>query len=549
MRKVQLQRLQKQPYPLPDVEVKVVPAPTGGWNAIDPVSAMDPRFAPIMDNWVPRTGWVELRPGYQPWSNNPLGSPTPVETLMTYRPNTGTERLFSALGSTIYEVTTKGTPTIISRSGFSNARWQYDNFTPSGGSNYLYVVNGADAPMTFDGTTWALPAITGVTPSTLVHIAVWKRRIWFVQINSTSAWFLGTDAIQGAATQLDIGALITKGGYLNAIGTITLDGGNGPDDLIVLMTSRGEAVVYKGTDPTNANAFSLVGVFALPPPIGRRCFMDLGADLGMITLQGVIPLSQALPVDSDAVRSVALTRNIQNAMLVAAAQNQNNFGWQLQHYPGQGLVLLNVPNSTNVQQVQFVQNMLNGSWCRFTGWNANCFELFNDQLYFGDNVGNVNLAWSGSTDNAIAIAADLQCAFNYFSDPARLKRATMIKPLLVTSGNVVPTLGMDVDFGTGVITAPISSIQGSGAQYDVALYDSSIYSGGLFTQSSWQGTTGEGIALAVRMKVNLLPIGAGPSSVFGTMQFGTMMFGGAGPATQILQSNGFLVSMEMGGYV
>jgi hypothetical protein len=40
----------------------------------------------------------------------------------------------------------------------------------------------------------------------------------------------------------------------------------------------------------------------------------IGSDVGIITQQGVIPLSRALPFDPSAQRSSAITARIQNAM-------------------------------------------------------------------------------------------------------------------------------------------------------------------------------------------------------------------------------------------
>jgi hypothetical protein len=95
---------------------------------------------------------------------------------------------------------------------------------------------------------------------------------------------------------------MSKGGFLMAMATWTVDGGQGPDDLAAFITSKGQVILYKGTDPTNANAWAMVGVFDLPPPIGRRCFMRFGADVILITSQGALPLSQALPFDPVASR-------------------------------------------------------------------------------------------------------------------------------------------------------------------------------------------------------------------------------------------------------
>src|ERR1700675_4927504 len=100
MRKATQESLQKLTMPAPDVQTKIVPAPTDGWDAISPLASMDPKRAPILNNWIPRPGWVELRDGYFPWVL--LDAMTaPVETLMVRRTGSG-ERMFAAAGGSIY---------------------------------------------------------------------------------------------------------------------------------------------------------------------------------------------------------------------------------------------------------------------------------------------------------------------------------------------------------------------------------------------------------------------------------------------------------------
>jgi hypothetical protein len=489
----------KQPYFGHDVESKFIQAPVGGWDAISPLSAMEPKYAVILDNWVPRPGWVEFRGGYNAWAQG-LGGP--VETLMVYRPPGSAQRMFAAAGENIWETSTYGNYSI-AVAGTLNDRWQYTNFTPAGGSSYLYGVNGENDPFLFDGTTWSVPAITGVTPSTLININVHKRRIWFIEAQSTRAWYLATDAIQGAASIFDLGAFMTKGGHLLAMGTWTVDGGNGPDDLAVFITSRGQVIIYKGTDPANANAWALVGVFDLPIPIGYRCLTKVGSDLLIITLEGLLPASKSLPFDPSGVRSVALTNRIQEAMLQAGQLGMNMFGWQVMTFPQQSLLIMNVPQSEGVTQVQFVMNALTGAWCRFTGWNANCFETLNESLFFGDNDGNVNLAYTSTLDLVSPIAADLKCAFNYFDDPGRNKYMNMIRPLLVADGTITPAIGVDIDFGNTALTAPVTILAPSGAVWDQSIWDDAIWATGAVTVTNWLGAGAIGTALAVKMAVNL----------------------------------------------
>ena len=541
---------QKTPYAQQETAPVPIPAPVGGWNAIDPLANMDPKYAPILINWVPRTSWIELRAGYNAWCQG-LGGLGPVETLMCYKPVSGTQFLYAAAGGNFYDVSNQGSPVVVN-SGFSSNRWQYINFDVPGGGHYLYAVNGSDNPQLWNGTVWSSPTITGgPAQSTFFNIHSHQNRLWFIPNQSTAIYYLAASAITGAvAGNLDLGPFMTEGGFVVAMGTWTYNGGTGPQNLAVFITSRGQTIIYAGTDPTSSSTWTLVGVFNLPPPLGIRCFTQIGSDLGIITLQGVLPLSQVIQLDTGAVRANAITGRIQNAMLQAAQQFQDNFGWQMISYPGQGLLFLNVPQQTNTSQVQYVQNFLNGAWTQFQGWNANCFEIFNDLLYFGDNVGNVNNAYQGPADLVNPIVADMQCAFNFFGAPGRIKRMTMIQPLLVTGGTIFPTLGVDVDFGTSTLTAPVTSFTITGGIYDQSLYDSSFYAQGPLPQSSWQSVNAEGHALAVRMKVNVLPSGANQTSVFDTGVFDSMVFDGfSGQAASILQINAFNAVIEMGNFI
>src|SRR5258708_1427395 len=99
---------------------------------------MDPKRAPILNNWIPRPGWVELRSGFTQW--NSLVPNAAVETLMVYRAK-GLETMFAASANTIYDVSVIGSP-ILKVSGLNSARWQYTSFTPALGTTVIQIVNG-----------------------------------------------------------------------------------------------------------------------------------------------------------------------------------------------------------------------------------------------------------------------------------------------------------------------------------------------------------------------------------------------------------------------
>jgi hypothetical protein len=183
-----------------------IPAPYKGWDAISPKEDMDPACAVILDNWFPEPTSVRFRGGSTSWATG-LGA-GPVESLMPYHGVT-TNKLFGARGTSIFDVTATGAVGAAAVSSLTNARWQHDQFTTPGGT-FLFIVNGADAPRTFDGTSWATPSITGITASQAVHVNAHKRRIWMILKDSTKAAYLPTSSIAGAAQTFDLGPLMTK---------------------------------------------------------------------------------------------------------------------------------------------------------------------------------------------------------------------------------------------------------------------------------------------------------------------------------------------------
>ncbi len=464
--------------------------------------------------------------------------------------------MFAATDGQIIDVSTAGSFNSVV-TGLTSNRWQYIQYTPANGTSVLQLCNGVDPLYQYDGAGWTQPAITGLpgagSTAQIINIHAQKRRIWYAIVDSTIACYMPTDAITGGiAGTLDLGSLWTKGGHIVAMSDMTSDGGNGPQNYMAFMSSRGQVAVYAGTDPDNSATWGIVGVYSLAPPLGYRCMTQVGSDVALITLQGVLPISQALPFDPSADRSVAITARIQNAMAQSAATAQFNFGWQVITYPAQQLLFLNVPIAENTLQYQYVSNMLTGAWCRFTGWNANVFEIYNDQLYFGDNDGNVFKAYNGGLDYDQSIKADMQCAYNWFDDPGRTKRMTMIQPLMVASGNISPSLSVDADFAVSSAVAPLTILQG-GALWDAGIWDQSFWSGGVITVTNWDSADALGHALAVRMTVNIAPsdVSNTPQG-FDSARFDAGMFdsnstvGGIAPTLQV---NSFNTVIELGGFV
>jgi hypothetical protein len=460
--------------------------------------------AVILDNFIPRAGYVELRKGYVPWQE---GVPLPTESLMVWRGGNATiaDDIFAAAGGSIYDVTIQNDAPVEVFSGAGNARWQWINFANDAGT-FLVAANGSVEPVYYDGTSFASTAITGsagvitLDPRTLVDVMDHKGRLFFVQENSLRCWFLEPFAIQGDANLLDLGPIFDKGGSILCQATWTLDGGSGADDLAVWVTTQGQVAVYQGLDPSDANNWALVGVYDIGLPLSRRSLIKYGSDLVVLTTDGVVPLSQALKLDRAQENLVALTQKIQNAFQQATTRYRGNFGWEGTLYPKGTLAIFNVPTADLTRSEQYVQNVQTGAWCRFTGINAFCWAVANDQMYFGA-ADSVCLWDTGYADNTTGIVGDIKTAFNYFGSRGSLKKFEMLQPVLRIGADLAPAVEIVTDFKEKIPTAVPTTITTTGGRWDTGLWDVATWANSVETRDSWTSVTGIGYCGAVRMRV------------------------------------------------
>ena len=464
-----------------------IPAPTAGWNARDALADMKPGYAVALVNYFPRGNSVDLRRGFDVHAT---GLPSTPETLMEW--SGATRKLFAAAGSGIYDVSSAGAVGAAVVSGLTNARWQHTMFQTAGG-NFLVACNGADAVRNYDGTTWTTPSITGVSGADLIDVTAWKSRLWFVEDGTSFAWYLPTNSIAGAASSVNLGAQFRLGGTLRSIVSLSQDTADGPDDYLAFVSSKGEVVIYEGTDPASANTFAMVGRYRIGAPIGQRCVIKIGGDAGVITEEGVQSLLAMLRFDRGAAARATITDIIRNAFNDVVREYRGDFGWQGITYPEGQWALFNVPVTAGTEQ--YVMNTASGAWCRFTGMDAACWGLYGDDLYFGSGT-SVYLADSGYDDGGAAIEGQGKTAFDYLGSRGLLKRVTMLRAIMVSNGVPAPKIEVNVDYEDRVPTAT-PTFDTQAALWDVALWDGATWGSGTAVAKSWTAVSGLGRCAAV----------------------------------------------------
>ena len=375
------------------------------------------------------------------------------------------------------------------------------------GSGFSIVVQtvGGWSVTTIAGTN----TLTGIAlvPSNLITVTVHQQRTWYIENNTMNVWYSATSAFQGTLTLFPLGQLFKKGGFLMQMASWTIDNADGINDYAAFITSQGEVAIYQGFDPSTVSTFSLVGTFTMGLPIGRRCICQYGSDVLVICTDGLAPLSKALLTDRVQSDSL-LTDKIRNAILLDAQNFSGNFGWQVVMHPFGSKLIVNVPEVADATSHQWVMNTVStsNSWTRFKGWNAQCFAVQSNTLYYG-TAGAVVMADTGNSDSGVAIMVDGLPAFSYFDYPGQ-KRFLQARPVFASSAPMsVTPLALNIDFQQ-ILSPSVAINVGLTSPWNISPWNVTPWGGTTIGVQplKWIGAGGVGYAAAGRLTFTAINI-------------------------------------------
>ena len=425
----------------------VLPAPLGGLNTKDPLALMGQKYATVLENWFPSQGAVELRKGI---TAHATGVPTGTQHFAAWSGPTS-EKLFAFTSSGAYDVTTAGAVGAASTSLTSGAASTV-MFNTTGGA-FLWCVNGVDDARYYNGTTWTTTASYTLTSGgtiasnlfSVVHS--FKRRLFVLEKASMNFYYFDVDSIAGLVSRFPLGALFSEGGSLTAVGNWTASGALTIDDYVVFISSEGQAVVYQGTDPADAGAWKLQGVYTIGKPLGKHCTYKFGADLLVLTEFGLTSMTKVLS-SSVSGAETTLTANIAPTFRSFASAGRDLPGWKIVTSDTDNLLLINVPRTGGRTTIQLACNITTNAWSVFSGWDAKAWVEGSDNLYFQAGTKTYK-ALTATDDDGSAIQAYAATAWAYLPPRGSKKQVKVVRPVMKIEGRVVVDAAIDVDFNTG----------------------------------------------------------------------------------------------------
>lgn len=493
-----------------------VPAPIGGLNAYDSMAAMPETDAIVMRNFYPQAYGVALRKGYKEFASGFNGI---VGSLMRHNGVAGNQTLFAVDANWIYNITAGGLVGAGQRICASTDDQWYSIDVANSIATYCVAFNGSDNGFLYSqgGGYMALTLGDGIVsgtwknidPKKLVQPMMHQRRLWAVEKASTRAWYLPSDQVWGVATFFDFGGCFTRGGYLQALTTWTVDSGLGPNDYLAAFSSSGEVAIYQGADPSSPTTWKLVGTFYVGSVFNRRCWTKFGGDVAFLTQYGMLTLNATLNPDASRAMGNQLSQKIQRLISQVISASSLYEGWDLLNFAEENMILINVPGVEPSQTIQLAYNSLTKAWAMFDGMPAESWMVTKSSIMFGGKQ-KVYIAWTGYQDEARTdgtggrnIVAECQQAFSYFGQPGVNKHYKMVRPAFAHADVFNYRIGANVGFDFTSSPAPASTAGNPGGIWGQALWDTTDrWVGGTQTSKTWSSVVGIGFAAAPRIAVD-----------------------------------------------
>ena len=500
--------------------------PVGGLNARDSLDGVATNEAIKMVNWLPDVGYVRSRKGHLPYADTESGKP--ISTLIPLRLTSG-NHILAISNKVIYDVSDPLDIKPLSVSAVVSSRllpeplnsdyMTYAQFkgvailTQRGITPFIYTPDGDQqipptpvlrtAVFTEYIDPDLLPEPRLITAN-LVKPLSFKGRIIYVDAKRKSIWYCAAGSYQGEITEFPLDGVFQRGGAIKLLFTWSKDTGDGMDDMLVIMSTTGETLIYQGDDPSDVLGWELIQRYQLPEPISDLGMDRIGAETIIITDDGYINLSEALSqgsVSDYATFSGKISRLVKKDI----NYYQKLRGWAAVFYPHGNMMLFNIPIQENKQHYQHVMNTRNGAWTTFEGWNACSMVSFEDRLLFGTPDGVIMIADISPSDNGEFILCDCVTAFHQLGDPARVKHMTAMTIIQNHAKPQAFSLDAFADYARPALRTLQRPEERNVGTWNVSLWDEDYWGvgEGIVSGKKWRRpiqATGHSIALSVRQQ-------------------------------------------------
>tara|TARA_R110000772_G_scaffold33324_10_gene81221 strand:+ start:684 stop:2222 length:1539 start_codon:yes stop_codon:yes gene_type:complete len=484
------------------------------------LAAQEMGTCPYTFNLIPSEYGMEIRKGFREHAIS-IETTTAygVSTMIPFESVDGTtNKLFCATAEGIWDVTTYDTPVSevaftaynTSKTGFGH----FVHYVDSAGAQFIFYCDNLNGLWKYTASTdtWAQPTdITGVAEADLVGVVVHKLRIWFIERDSTNAWYLGAGSTSGTATKFTFGTKFKHGGKLTGLYNWSVDGGDGVDDYLVAVSTSGDVLPYRGEDPSAAATWQLKGSYYIGSmPEGFRSGVEFAGELYLISAFGMVSITSLMRGgDPENPERGSLAHAISKILQTSMATLRTEHGWNMQFIPSEGILLVVSPVQADGTYLQYVLNLVTKGWGFWRGVPILSAGTWNNTVYFGTADNRVMIMdvyrddqlITGVGVNGSAIEYSILHSYSDFEEPAVNKIPQFVRPNFRALQTPVFDTKILYDYDLIEFSPVLGNTSNNEALWDVATWDVAVWGATeKAAYSTAEGSAGIGRALAVAIR-------------------------------------------------
>lgn len=350
----------------------------------------------------------------------------------------------------------------------------------------------------------AAPGLDGIASDRISYVWSYKNRVWFIERDTLNTWYLPVDQVGGMADVFPLGGIFPRGGSLLWGQSWSLDssGDGGLSAQNVFVTTEGEVASYQGLSPEDAASWSIVGVYQIGRPLGKKAWIRAGGDLIIATTLGMIPLGRAIQTDYAGLGMIAISNPISDQW-VSAVDIRGSENWVC-HLWGEGqMMLVAPPVPTDAEPLVLVSNSDSGAWCEFTTWEPTAITTFRGGLFMGGPNGRVQQGWIGGSDEGMPYTGVCVPLFNDLGSPGQLKVAKVARAVMRSTYEVRESIVAMFDWRISMPPAPNTAPIPNDGVWDSGIWDVSVWNAdrNAIVSNRWSSVGGSGYASSVVLQV------------------------------------------------
>ena len=212
-------------------------------------------------------------------------------------------------------------------------------------------------------------------------------------------------------------------------------------------------------------------------------------------MEAILPSSEVIA------EGLSITDKITKSFQAAYTSYSGLAGWELIEYPRGQYIICNVPATGG--SVQFVYATRAGGWCRFRDVDAHSWGILNEDIYFGDNDGNV-VKFDVKTyeDNGDFINYAVQPAFSDFGTYDE-KFMTWVESSFRSTPSINPAVEGRADYNVDAVVSTVPQYDASGSPWDTSPWDTTPWGDALRPAREWHKVNERGTRLSYRVEGSL----------------------------------------------